>query len=144
MDAVDVLQLDHRKIEKLFSEFQTAATPRSAALGIIRTALLAHAQAEQQVFYPALEQWASDEVEHAIEEHQGVEERLNELRAMDIDGEEFSPKFFELMDSVENHIGEEEAPGGLLEVARQRLSEEQLSDLATEVQRIKTISEQAA
>lgn len=133
MNAVDVLRHQHRKIVRVLSEFQTVATQRSPAFDNIRNQLMAHAEAEQQVFYPALEQWASDEVEEAIEEHRTLEEILVEMIAIDMDAFDFSRKLRQLMTRVQDHIGDEEAPGGLMDVARRNLSEEQLSELAGQI-----------
>jgi len=143
MDAVDLLSLDHRNIEKLFSEFQTT-TNRSETFEQIRKELLAHAQAEEEAFYPVLEDYAPDEVKDAIDEHHAVEAMLLVMASMDMDGEDFSTRFSVLMKNVQDHIGEEEAPEGLMGIARQNLTEEDLSEVANQIQEIKADAEEAA
>jgi hypothetical protein len=46
-----------------------------------------------------------------------------------------------LMQNVENHVQEEEGSGGILEIARETLSEQQLDDMGRQIQQRKSESE---
>lgn len=140
MNPIDLLMQDHRKVEKLFSEFlaSEAADGRQEDLfQEIQTELLVHAEVEEQAFYPALKNEVPDQVEQAIEDHLAVKQILAELLDADFEDEIFETRFMQLMEDVQNHVKEEEGPGGIMEIARERLDSEALANLGREIQRIK-------
>jgi hemerythrin superfamily protein len=138
MNAIDLLMLDHRKVEKLFSEFQKATTERRRDfLCELDVRLTAHMEAEESAFYPVLQAHASRQVSHSVQEHSHVRALLEELRNTDVDRETFEKNFVELMKSVEEHIREEEAPGGLMVLAHHNLSEQTLSEISEHIEEIK-------
>jgi hemerythrin superfamily protein len=99
MDGIEMLEEDHRRVEKLFSEFEGAGdrafkTKRDIADRIIEE-LTVHSEKEEQVLYPA----ARDEVQsteetvlEAFEEHAVVENLMEELKGMDPEEGELFPK----------------------------------------------------
>jgi hemerythrin superfamily protein len=134
MGAMDVLEQDHRVIEKQLAEFEQALSGRrDAVFSALAANLIAHTLAEEQVFYPALVPYASEAVEHAIQEHAAVKTMVERLRQMDTDQDEFEAAFNELAASVKAHIREEEEPGGLVEIAHQSLSESVVMELGERV-----------
>jgi hemerythrin superfamily protein len=139
MNAIDVLKRDHRNVEKLFSDFLAADDDvmQEDLFQQIQTELSAHAEAEEKVFYPALESESPDKVEHAIEEHQKVKQLLAELLDMDFADEEFDSKFTELMTSVQDHVQEEEGPDGVMEMAESKYDDARLSDMARQIEEVK-------
>src|SRR5688572_915695 len=137
MNGVNLLMEDHRKIEKLFSDLQTALAERRVQLvRDLKNHLLAHMKAEEEVLYPVLKSGASDEVEHALDEHAIARELLEQLVDV-VDDPMFVDRLQELMQSVQDHIREEEAPGGLMGIASQQFSEADVSAMAEEIDRIK-------
>jgi hemerythrin superfamily protein len=141
MNAIDLLKDDHREVERLFSEFLAAedAEPdqREEIFQQIEKELLVHGEIEEQIFYPAVEDFASREVEEALQEHQGVRQAIAELLTIEVDNEAFEPKLIALMEQVQHHVQEEEAHDGLLETARRRLSSEQLQTMARAMRELK-------
>jgi Hemerythrin HHE cation binding domain len=100
-------------------------------------ALENHAQVEELVFYPSVEEETDDEgetlVEEARQEHQTVKELIAELRALD-DEDAFETKFHELQQAVEHHVAEEAtAMLPLAEAAR----EEEREDLGEQMREVK-------
>src|SRR5205085_5900200 len=83
MNAIDLLKDDHREVERLFSEFLAAedseADQREEIFQQIEKELLVHGDIEEQIFYPAVEDFASGEVEEALNEHAQVKTLLGEL-----------------------------------------------------------------
>src|SRR6188768_2075687 len=108
MNGINLLMEDHRKIEKLFSDLQTAVTARRGQLvQDVKNLLLAHMKAEEEVLYPILKSAASDEVEHALDEHAIARELVEQLVAVDVHSPMFVDRLQELMQSVQDHIREE-------------------------------------
>jgi hypothetical protein len=108
-DAVSLLAQDHRNVEKLFKRAQKDPS----VFDQIREELELHAQVEEEIFYPAVEEALSDEggddlVEEARREHQEVKDLLAELASLDRQGSEFEQKLQKLQDDVEHHVEEDE------------------------------------
>lgn len=117
MDAITSLREDHRRVEKLFKQFEKlqkddapAARKRELVGEMIRE-LSEHAAIEEQVFYPAVRREVEDAVDvvlEGLEEHHIVKWTLNELEGMAGDEERFDAKVTVLMESVRHHVEEEE------------------------------------
>lgn len=139
-DALDLLQADHDKVRDLFSQYEEASdqqTRRKIAEKAF-VELEVHAQVEEHVFYPALQEEADEEgkklVAESLKEHQMVTSLIQELRELDQDDETFDDKFQELMEMVEHHVEEEE--NEMFPKAEEQL-EEEMEDLMEEMQEIK-------
>ena len=138
MDAIELIKQDHRRIEELFNEFLEAESgPQENLYQQIQTGLNAHSEMEERVLYPAVKQFAANEVEEALEEHTEVKELLAELLDADFSSEDFESSFNELMNDVIHHVEEEESPTGILEVARQHFDQRRLTEMANEMSNIK-------
>ena len=145
MNAIDLLKQDHQEVQKLFSEFMSAEDEdfarREDLFQQIDKALLAHSDAEEQIFYPAMEKYAPDLVKEALDEHNVVKELLLEMLDLEVDDEEFDKRMNMLIENVENHVQEEEGSGGVLELAGEKLDHQQLADMGRQIQQRKTESE---
>lgn len=142
MDAIEMLEEDHRKVEKLFEEFDDAGDrayeTKANLVERIRRELRIHSQLEEEIFYPAARNAqgeTTEQVREAVEEHHVVDQLLEELEAMRPDDEQFDAKVTVLKENVEHHVEEEE--GELFKQARKGLGEERLQELAQEMQRLK-------
>jgi len=143
MDAIEFIKNDHKRIEELFQSFyQAEDVEHQNIFKEIETALTAHADMEEKVFYPALKQFAPEEVEQALEEHREVKEILLELLDADLIDEQFESQFNRLVEDVRHHVEEEESAAGLLEVAREHFDEQQLSSMTAQMQRIQQGTEE--
>jgi hemerythrin superfamily protein len=84
-DAITMLKEDHRRVRDLFQEYQAATDPRTKRelAEEACTELETHAQLEEQIFYPAVND-DSDEgpalVQEALQEHQQVKDLIVTLR----------------------------------------------------------------
>jgi len=140
MDAIELLKKDHRKVEELFAAFlqvEDSEEQREEIFQEIQTELSAHAEAEEKAFYPALQGEIPEQVDESLQEHAEVKELLAELLDLDFEDEGFDSKFTELMKAVQHHVEEEETPGGAMDVARQKLSAEMLTNMVDEIEAIK-------
>jgi len=140
MNGIDVLKQDHRKVEQLFAKFlqlQDSEEERERVFQEIETELSAHAEAEDKVFYPLLKGEIPDQVDEAREEHLEISKTLVELLAMEFNDEDFDSKFTSMIKAVQHHVEEEEREGGIMDVARQKISEENLTTMASDIEAIK-------
>ncbi|MEV4940698.1 hemerythrin domain-containing protein [Streptomyces zaomyceticus] len=115
MDAIVLLREDHKTVEKLFKRFEKTAegdlAERREIVDKVVEELTVHAWIEEQIFYPAAREAASDTTDHileSIEEHHAVVWMLSELKDMDPSDERFKAKMSVLMENVRHHVEEEE------------------------------------
>ena len=135
MNAVELIKQDHREVEKLLAHFleTDSENTQEDLYQHIQTALTAHAEMEERIFYPAVKQFAPEKVEKALREHAEVKQTLAELLDADLNEDDFETRFEKLMDDVKHHVEEEESPEGLLAVAQQNLDEESLVELSRQI-----------
>ncbi len=134
MDAIDLLQTDHRTVEQLFTRYEAttdqAIKAREDLVRAIIKELAIHAVIEEQVFYPAVRLTVPDEegdVLEALEEHHVVKWTLSELEKLNPTDERFHPKVTVLIEAVRHHVEEEE--GEMFPAVRDALSDRELDDL---------------
>jgi hemerythrin superfamily protein len=139
MNGIDVLKDDHRRVEQLFAEFiqiEDSEDERERLFQRILTELSAHVAAEEKVFYPALQAEIPDQIDQARAEHSQVKQMLAQLLEMDFEDDDFDAKFTGMMKAVQQHVEEEEGPGGIMDVAQQELSAEILTTMATDIETV--------
>lgn len=143
MDGLEMLEEDHRRVEKLFSNFEEAGdqaykTKQGIAEKVIEE-LTVHSEMEEQVLYPYAQQQVEDadeNVRESFEEHHVVEELMKELGGMDPEDEQFDAKVTVLIENVRHHIEEEE--GELFPKIRKALGMERLEELGKRMQAVKS------
>ena len=138
-DAVAMLKADHQKVRDLFQQYESATDPdtKRELAEAACTELEIHAQLEEQIFYPAVNEETdegADLVKEAVEEHATVKHLIEQLRGLDQDDNAFDATFQELVQSVEHHIEEEESE--MFPLAEAEL-EEDMDDLREEMQELK-------
>lgn len=116
-DACDLLDMDHRAVRKMFKEYEelTGSKARSAAARKMDLArricheLTAHAQVEEEIFYPALREAIKDTdlLAEAEVEHQSARELIEQIESMDEADEMFDAKVKVLGEYVDHHVKEE-------------------------------------
>jgi len=112
-DAVVLLKRDHRTVEKLFREFESADGGEQLA-GHVCDLLMVHAQIEEEILYPAArEAFADDEedselVYEAAVEHATAKELIRKIQGMSESDEEFKATVKVLSEYIEHHVKEEE------------------------------------
>ena len=133
MDAIALLEADHRKVEKLLNQLdettERAVKTREDLFSSLRNELVAHEMVEEEIFYPALKEHprARDIVLEGYEEHHVVDEIMAELEEVSFDDETWSAKFSVMKENLEHHIEEEE--GDMFKKARQVLDKGELATL---------------
>jgi iron-sulfur cluster repair protein YtfE (RIC family) len=148
MNAFEVLKADHEKVsgilEKIDATTERALKTREELFTQLKNELDLHAQIEEEIFYPALED-AEETHEitlEAYEEHNLVKQLLAELEAEPKDDEKWTAKFTVLKENVEHHVEEEE--GEMFTKARKVLSSEEAKELGARLQEAKQQGKKAA
>ena len=110
-DAIRLLTEDHRRVEALFEQFESASQDgkkEKIAREICRE-LKVHAQIEEEIFYPALRgKIDDDDLDEAIVEHDGAKVLINEIEAGDAAEDYWEAKVKVLQEQIEHHVKEEE------------------------------------
>lgn len=112
IDALQLLKQDHREVEELFSEFESAkdGRTRSSVARRIAQALTVHAQIEEELFYPAVRQELQEHslINEAKVEHESVKRLIADLEDMKPSDELYKAKMTVLREYVKHHVKEEE------------------------------------
>jgi hemerythrin-like domain-containing protein len=138
-DAIAMLKADHQRVRDLFSQYEATsnhATKRTLAAQVFME-LETHAQLEENIFYPAVNEGTDegpDLVKDSVQEHETVHLLIQELQGMAHDTDAFDTKFQELVQHVEHHVEEEEAE--MFPLAEQELAED-LDEMSEEMQEMK-------
>jgi hemerythrin superfamily protein len=112
-DALELLKADHRKVEELFSEFESARKPerKEELAQTICQELSLHAALEESSFYPAVRAELGDDEEllnEAAVEHESLKWLISQIEDESVDGELFEAKVMVLKEYVQHHVKEEE------------------------------------
>jgi hemerythrin-like domain-containing protein len=133
MDAIELLEEQHRDVEDLFEELEEAdASDKGEIFAEIADQLALHATIEERHFYPALDQPPTGGlVRESRDEHATVKRLLAELMTLPSSDTQFDGKIAALKEAVEHHVDEEEEE--LFPRARKLLDKERLAALAEEM-----------
>jgi hemerythrin superfamily protein len=146
MDAITILRDDHKRVEKLFKQFEKIADgtddkAKSSVVAEIIRELSVHAAVEEQVFYPSIRKEvpdADDVVLEGLEEHHVVKWTLSELEGMRPTEERFKAKVTVLIESVRHHVEEEE--GEMFPKVREALGRKALQEMAESMEAVRTVA----
>jgi hemerythrin superfamily protein len=132
MSAIDMLEAQHREVEKLFAAFEKASPDKKYDIFLqIADKLAVHATIEEKHFYPACK---SDETEdvlaESVEEHLSVKRLIADLLD-EADEETLEAKVKVLQEQVQHHVEEEE--GELFPQAKELLDATTLDALEQEM-----------
>jgi len=135
MKVTNILRKDHRLIGGMVMTLER--TPkvngmiRRSLFNQIRHQLMAHSQAEEEIFYPAVRSLNFGRVEEyvtdAYREHQNMKDLLQQISNIDPMTSEFDGKVADLRRTIQHHVEEEE--GKVLPLAERHMTVEQLEDL---------------
>jgi hemerythrin-like domain-containing protein len=129
-----MLKDDHDRVKELFSHVtERREQPREDLFDQIERELQTHMEAEENYFYPALEEAEDgrEKVLEAYEEHHVAKTLLDELDGTDPEDETWMPKMKVLKEIVNHHIEEEEKE--IFSMARKELSAGQVEEIGRQV-----------
>jgi hypothetical protein len=137
-DVLSMLEQDHKKVQKLFKEFEKKhrADPERAREIVEQacTDLEVHAALEEELFYPTVRDAMENEedqelIAEALVEHDSAKQLIAQLRELDADDARYAATFIVLGEYVNHHIEEEQ--GEMFK--RVRKLDLDLSELAQEM-----------
>jgi hemerythrin superfamily protein len=132
MNAIDLLERQHRDVEELFEEFEGAGDgarkTRERLCREISDQLAVHAEIEEKLFYPEARQPGTEDLlRESVEEHLAVKRLLAEIMEGGIEDAQFDARMKVLKEQVEHHVEEEEHE--LFPKVKKACSKEELEDL---------------
>ena len=114
-DAISLLMQDHREVEDMFKEFEKAKKneddeAKSAIVKRVCAALTAHAEIEEEIFYPAVRGEIEDDdtMDEAEVEHGSIKNLVGQLEDLDPSDSFYDAKMTVLSEYVKHHVKEEE------------------------------------
>lgn len=126
-----LLKTDHETVSAIFEQMEAAedSATRVRLVAKLKHELLAHAQAEDIVFYQPLKaaDVTHDLILEAEEEHRVVSRLLGELERLSAENEKWKARATVLKELVEHHVEEEE--GEMFKKARGIFDSEQEREL---------------
>jgi hemerythrin superfamily protein len=112
-DAIALLKADHKKVSDLFEDFEAAGGTRKKFIASqICTELHAHAQIEEEIFYPAARSVLRGDdlalVEEADVEHASIKGLVGRIESATLSDAHFDAFVKVLGEYVKHHVKEEE------------------------------------
>ena len=140
MTATEILKQGHREAIGLFErlegtgEASGAGGSKDELFNQLKGALKLHTKLEEQIFYPALENFdeTRDLIKESYREHQKVEQLLAEINPAAGD---FADKLSELRGNIEHHVEEEE--GEMFPKAERLLGGARLQEMGRRMEQMK-------
>jgi hemerythrin superfamily protein len=133
--AIEMVKQDHRKVEGLFDQFESADDERKERLvEQICSELIIHTKLEEEIFYPACREAGveSDKMDESQVEHDGAKMLINDLLEADSKTPYFEAKVSVLKEMIKHHVEEEEEPSdGVFAQAQEHGIDD--ADLAQEI-----------
>jgi hemerythrin superfamily protein len=137
VNAIELLEQQHREVEELFEEFEVtgegARKTKERLCREISDQLAVHAEIEEKIFYPESKQEETEELlREAVEEHLSMKRVLADLLETSVEDEQFDARMKVLKEQVEHHVEEEEKE--LFPKVRKACSKEELEDMGARMQ----------
>jgi hemerythrin superfamily protein len=137
-DAFELLRTDHRKVEKLFDQFEdTDRDDPEACRQIVEqacTELKIHTTIEEELVYPALREALDEEdaalLDEAAVEHDTAKTLIERIERLEPGDPQYAAAFTVLSEYVKHHVKEEE--GEIFKKGKKAKMD--LEDLAAQMQ----------
>ena len=112
MNAIDLLEQDHREVEAYFDQFEGLKedAAKDDLARKICMALTVHTRIEEEIFYPQAREAIDDDalLDEALVEHDGAKRLIAEIEEMEAGEELFDAKVKVLGEMIRHHVEEEE------------------------------------
>lgn len=112
--AIDLLIDDHKKVKKLFKDFDKlkekgSDEEKQALVEEICNELLLHTQVEEEIFYPAAREAVEEDMLNEAEvEHASAKDLIEQIQALKPSDPMYDAKVTVLGEYIEHHVEEEE------------------------------------
>jgi hemerythrin superfamily protein len=137
-DAVSVIKEDHQAVAGLFEQFRQAAdaSEKQRIVQQITEALGQHADMEEQVLYPRMQELlGQEEVGQNYQEHDMMRQSLGEIGSMSADQPGFDEAVEALISKVMDHVRLEEQDE--LPQLQQQIGQDELDQLGQQMEQFK-------
>lgn len=143
MDALEMLNNDHRMVEQLFRDYETAKNDqqRRGVVDILIRELSKHAALEELMVYPLAKHALPDgeqEIDHHLDEHMSVKKTLVALDEAGASRDETEKLVAALHKEIDEHVRDEE--GQLWPKLRDAVDEEALVQLGEVLDQAKQVA----
>ncbi|MEG5018821.1 MULTISPECIES: hemerythrin domain-containing protein [unclassified Microcoleus] len=141
MNITEILTMDHRKADTLFMEIASTDDPKKLQefFGQLYKDLSVHAEAEEQIVYPAIRSYYSN-TQELYNEQAEMKQMLAKIKSMNPSSSDFKAQIKQLQTAVQEHVKEEESD--MFAQIRRNLSEAQMEQMATQFKAAKSTMQQ--
>lgn len=141
MNITEIITMDHRKVDTLFMEIEKTDDPQKLQefFGQLYKDLSVHAEAEEQIVYPAIRSYYSN-TQELYDEQAEMKQMLAKIKSMNPSSSDFKAQIKQLQTAVQDHVKEEEKD--MLPQIRRNLSEAQMEQMATQFKAAKSTMQQ--
>ncbi|MBF2075722.1 MAG: hemerythrin domain-containing protein [Synechococcales cyanobacterium C42_A2020_086] len=133
MNIQDIIRMDHQKVNVLFGQIESTDDPQEIQeyFGQLYKDLTVHAEAEEQVVYPAVRPFYGEhDTQELYDEQAEMKVILDSLKSMNPTSPQFKQEIKRLKDIVMDHVRQEEST--MFAAIRNNCSDEQKEQLATQ------------
>lgn len=144
MSIRDIIRMDHTKADALFMEIERSKDPNKIQefFGQLYKDLSVHAEAEEQLVYPAVRNYYG-KTNDLYSEQAEMKQMLQQLRSLNPGAPDFKENIRRLRDAVHHHKSQEE--NEMFPILRDNFSDEEQKQMATQFKSIKArLQEQLA
>jgi hemerythrin superfamily protein len=141
MNITEIISMDHRKTDTLFMEIASTDDPQKLQefFGQLYKDLSVHAEAEEQVVYPAVRSYYGN-TQELFDEQAEMKQMLAQIKALNPTSSNFKDQIKELQKAVQDHVRQEE--NDMFPQIRRNLSEAQMEQMATQFKQAKSTMQQ--
>ena len=114
-DAIAMLTADHKKVKKLFADFDKlkdagSDEDKASIVDQICNELKVHTELEEEIFYPAVRKAIDDGdlMDEALVEHAGAKDLIAQLEDASPEDDLYDAKVTVLGEQIDHHVKEEE------------------------------------
>jgi hemerythrin superfamily protein len=133
----DLIRMDHAKVNTLFTEIMGCndAQKIEEFYGQLHKDLSVHADAEEQVVYPAVRSYY-EKTQELYDEQAEMKQLLKQIKSLSPSASDFKSRIEQLMKAVQSHVNQEE--GEMFPKIRDNFNNEQQKQMATEFKKVKS------
>ncbi|MEG3956755.1 hemerythrin domain-containing protein [Microcoleus sp. herbarium2] len=141
MNITEIISMDHRKTDTLFMEIASTDDPQKLQefFGQLYKDLSVHAEAEEQVVYPAVSSYYGN-TQELFDEQAQMKQMLAQIKALNPTSSDFKAQVKQLQTAVQDHVRQEE--NDMFPQIRRHLSEAQMEQMATQFKEAKSTLQQ--
>ena len=141
MNITEIITMDHRKVDTLFMEIEKTDDSQKLQefFGQLYKDLSVHAEAEEQIVYPAIRSYYGD-TQELYDEQAEMKQMLSQIKGLNPSNSNFKEQIKQLKTAVQDHVRQEE--NDMFPQIRRNLSEAQMEQMATQFKAAKNTIQQ--